>query len=69
MEMKLVGLVELLQGRKASSFVCELEWKKLNCGMGKNTVFLVSFCKDTKISKIVKEVDALHELFPQKHGF
>lgn len=63
MEMKWVGLVELLQDKKASSFVCELEWKKLNSGMGKNSLS-ISFCQDKSISKAFKEVDALHELFP-----
>lgn len=54
MEMKHVGLVELLQGKKASSFVCELEWKKLNCGMEKNRIFLSAFCQDAEILKMFK---------------
>lgn len=45
MEMKWVGLVELLQGKKASGFVCELEWKKLNSGMRKNIIFLSAFVR------------------------
>lgn len=57
MEMKQVELVELLQGKKAFSSVCELEWKKLNSGMGKNTCQLLSGYKD------FKEVNVLHELF------
>lgn len=44
MEIKWVGLVELLQGRKAFHFVCELERKKLNSGMGKN-IFWSAFVR------------------------
>lgn len=36
MEIKWVGLVELVESEKASSLSRQLQWKKLNSGMKKN---------------------------------
>lgn len=53
MEMKWVTLleqVELLEDKKASSLVCQLEWKKLSSGMTNNKFFcqLLSGYEDFK---------------------